>query len=270
MAESWLHEKDTEIAIQGTTSRENIELIIKVVYLVIDGTYKTANSTKGFETFDYLLEHLKIYGITEDSLYNDLITQGVDSNLINNRQFYNGKIDFLQKWLLPSGIGDNKHQFTHKGADYVYDKKEEDGDYWSGKEKHQSWMVKRKLLQDTIKNIYSVSPSDAEKIAMTLYSIHCLRDLHCANVDDPRRREYLFDLPDGIKKYTLPLIKNNDLLKKITESNDKLIKSIDISKKSNKWDENLGIILDDLLGAVESDGGGLLSKVIPEFLSSKI
>jgi hypothetical protein len=265
MAESWLHEKDTEIALQGTTSRENIELIVKTVYLVVDGTYKTANSTKGFETLNYILKNLKIYGITEDSLYNDLINQGVDPHLINDKQIYSDKTDFLQKWLLPSAIGDNKHQYTHKGADYDYNK-EKDADYWSGKEKHQSWMVKRKLLQDTIENIYSVSSADAERIAMTLYSIHCLRDLHCANVDDPWRREYLFDLPKGIKKYTLPLIKNNDLLKKITESNDKLINSIDISKKSNKWDENLGIILDDLLGAVESDGGGLLSKVIPEFL----
>ena len=265
MAESWLHEKDTEIAIHGTTSRENIELVIKVVYLVIDGTYKTANSTKGFETLDYVLKHLKIYGITEDSLYNDLINQGVDPNLINDRQIYNGKTDFLQKWLLPSAIGDNKHQYTHKGADYDYNK-DKDADYWSGKEKHQSWTVKRKLLQDTIKNIYSVSPANAEKIAMTLYSIHCLRDLHCANVDDPWRREYLFDLPKGIKKYTLPLIKSDDLLNKLTENNDKLIKSIRISKTNGKWDENLWTVLDNLLGAVESDGGGLLSKVIPDLL----
>jgi len=266
MAESWVHEKDTKIAIKGTTSPENIELIVNIVYLVIDGTYKTANSTKSFETIDHLLKHLKIYGINEDSLYKDLINQGVAPNEINNG-LYSSKIDFLKKWLLPSAIGANKHQFTHKGPDYNYDSEKENGDYWSGKEKHQSWTVKRKLLIDTIKYIYSLSSDDAENISMTLYSIHCLRDLHCANVDDPWKREYLFDLPKGIIKYTLPLIKHNDLLKKeVTENNDKLIKSIGITKDTSKWDENLGVILDVLLGAVESDRGGLLSKVIPNFL----
>jgi len=265
MAESWLHEKDTRLALQGATSNENIELIVQVVYLVIDGTYKTENTQKSFDVLDNVLKQLKVYGISEESLYNDLINQGVDANEINNGN-YTGKKDFLQKWLLPSAIGENKHQYTHKGADYNYDNEKEDGNYWSGKDKHQSWMAKRKLLQDVIKNIFSVSPADAEKIAMTLYSIHCLRDLHCANVEDPQKREYLFDLPKGVIKYTYPLIKNNDLLKKIKENNEWLAASIERSKKTNKWDDDLSAALENFLGAVEDGNGGLLSKVIPDFL----
>jgi len=264
MAESWLHEKDTRLALQGTTSSENIELIVQVVYLVIDGTYKTGNTQKSFDVLDSILNQLKIYGISEESLYNDLIDQGVDANEINNGNYTDRK-DFIQKWLLPSAIGENKHQYTHKGADYNYDSEKEDSSYWSGKDKHQSWMVKRKLLQDVVKNIFSVSPADAEKIAMTLYSIHCLRDLQCANVEDPKKREYLFDLPKGVVKYAYPLIKNNELLKNIRDNNDRLINSIERSKKANKWDDDLSAALENFLGAVEDGNGGLLSKVIPGF-----
>jgi outer membrane protein OmpA-like peptidoglycan-associated protein len=272
MANSQIHEKDTRIAVKGTTSPDNIELIVNAVYFVVDGTYERSTSSKGFETLDYLLEHLKRYGITEESLYNDLINTGISPDEINKidekekKKLYSNKKAFLQIWLLPSAQGENKHQYTHKGFDYNYDKKEEDGSWWSGKEKHQSWMVKRKLLVDIIKNVYSISPADAEKIAGTLYFIHCLRDLRCCNVDVPQRREYLFDLPKEIKKYTIPIIKSNDLLKKVTEDNDKIIKSIDNSKAADKWDDNLWDVLDNFLGKEESYDGGLLSKVIPEFL----
>jgi hypothetical protein len=159
-----------------------------------------------------------------------------------------------------------KHQFTHKGAGYNYDTVQDNNNMWSGKWKQQSWLVKRKLLIDTIKSVYPESSPNEDNIAMTLYSIHRLRDLRFANTDYPMEREYFFNLPEEVITYTLPLIKSNYLLDQIKELNNKLKTSIMITKDSKKWDNGLSKILDSLLGPESSDEGGLISKVIPDFL----
>ena len=270
MAETPLHERDTRIALQGTTRDDNIEIIIKAVHLVIDGTYETKNSNKNFLILDFLIYNLKKYGIDENSLYKDFLDQGVDPNLINNG-LYRSKMHYLQEWLLPKDIGDNKRQFTHKGADYRYDINKEDNKHndWTGNAKQQSWEVKKKLLIDTIVNIYSIPPNIAQDIAMTLYSIHRLRDLSCSNVEDPSNVNYLFNLPNDLINHTLPLIKNEVLLNEVIKSIDKLQISIGNTKSTNIWDADLVPCVDDLLGAADSEAGGLLSKVVSGVLEDR-
>ena len=277
MAKSDLHRKDTENTIQETTDRKNIDLIVDVVDFCIDGNFHGKDDLKNFmgksitmplpiKQLNSILNSLKIYGINEDSLINDL--GDVDKSGIYNGT-YCGKMHFLYNWLIPVGPFDHKHRYTHKGADYVYDKKEEDENDWSGKEKHQSWLVKRKLMVDTIKNIYSISQPDAEKIAMTLYSIHRLRDLQFnGNTENPPIKEYYLNIVDDLKKYTLPLIKSGDSLKNFSGKIDKLKIELEHTNATRDWSGLLSII-ETLLGSEENawvGGGGEILPVIPEFL----
>ena len=141
MAEAWLHKRDTENTIQGTTSRVNIELIRDVVDLVIDGQY----TKSGVEALDSIIHRL---GINTNSIYQNLLSQGVDPNEIKKSQYNNDLMKYLRAWLLPSH-GPQHQIYTHKGADYDYSKEDDgDGDF-NAKEKNQSWIVKRQLLQNT-------------------------------------------------------------------------------------------------------------------------
>ena len=260
MATSVLHECDVKNELEGTTNDANIGLIFKAVYLATDATY----TNQGFGALDYLLAHLKNYGIDEDSLCNDLKDQGVDTGGIKTQAV---KLDFLRKWLLPEAYGVHKHGYTHKGADYNYDRPEEDDDNWSGKEKQQSWQVRRKLLRDTIKNVYSIPPDDAEKIAITLYSIHRLRDLEFNGGEATPVRDYYLGICDDLRKYALPLTaKNASFHTQIKESIDRLDDEIMKTKNDIKNWPSLKSTIDSLLGT-EKDSmngfGGLYAKIIP-------
>ena len=260
MANTNLHECDIRNALEGTTNDANIELIVKAVYLATDATY----TNQGFSALDYLLTHLKKYGIDEDSLCKDLKDQGVDTGGIRTHA---DKLDFLRKWLLPEAYAEHKHGYTHKGADYNYDKPEEDDGNWFGKEKHQSWQVKRKLLRDTIKNVYSIPPEDAENIAMTLYSIHRMRDLEFNGGEATPVKDYYLGICDDLRKYALPLTaKNASFHAQIEESIDRLDDEIMKTKNDIKNWPSLASTIDSLLGT-EKDSmngfGGLYVKIIP-------
>ena len=260
MANTNLHNCDTRNALNGTANDTNIELIVKAVYLATDATY----TNQGFSALDYLLTYLKKYGIDKDSMCNDLKDQGIDTGGIKTHA---DKLDFLRKWLLPEAYGVHKHGYTHKGADYNYDRPEEDDDRWSGKEKQQSWQVRRKLLRDTIKNVYSISPDDAEKIAMTLYSIHRLRDLEFNGGDDTPVRDYYLGICDDLRKYTLPLAaKNASFHAQIKESIDRLDDEIVKTKNDTKNWPSLVSAIDSLLGTENHSLNGfgeIYAKIIP-------
>jgi hypothetical protein len=205
MAETWAHKKDTEKAVGTTLSREKVETLKDVVHLVIDGQ-ATENEKRGCRE---LISRLEKYGITADGLCRQFLKQGGEPQAIEK---YNGdKQQFLVDWLLPP-YGPAHQVYTHKGADYDYSK-ENDKDYWSALEVQQSWLLKKYLLTKFVENIYSLSSADAEKVAMTLYSVHRLRDLQYNGSDEtpPKKKEYLFNVVQDMEKYTLPLIRNTGL-----------------------------------------------------------
>jgi len=270
MANTDLHRKDTENAIQGTADRKNIDLIVDVVDFCIDGNFHGKDDRKNLtgksiKMLNNILSCLKIYGINEDSLINDL--GDVDTSGIYDGT-YSGKMDFLYDWLIPVAPFENKHRYTHKGADFRYDIEGEDENFFNKKQKHQSWLVKRKLMVDTIKNVYSISHTDAEKIAMTLYSIHRLRDLQFnGNTENPPLKEYYLTIVDDLKKYTLPLIKSNYSLKNFSEKIDKLKIELEHTKATRDWGGLLSTI-ESLLGSEENawaGGAGDILSVIPDF-----
>ena len=280
MAEAWDHEIDTRNAVKGTTSPDNIDLIVKAVFFVIDGTYKRENSEsgKGFETLDYLLEHLKRYGITEDSLYNDLLNAGISPDEINKineankEKLYSNKKDFLQKWLLPSAVGKNKHQFTHKGWDHNYSP--EDGNDWSGQGKNQSWNVKKKLLIEILMNVYQMPRTSAEKAALLLYNVHRLRDAQYNGTKDQKPGEYLNNIPDDLEKYILPLIKDNkekqEFAKEIADYRNSQKEYFDnyFEKGYNDNNSNSPLYkqINKLIGPLKGDDGGMLRKIFYEIV----
>jgi hypothetical protein len=216
MAETWAHKQDTGKAVGATTSAENTELLKDLVHLVIDGQL-SKNGINDSGELNNLLSRLERHGIAMDEIYHEFIKQGVDPKEIEKPQYDGDTLRFLTAWLLPPH-GPSHQLYTHKGADYDYSK-EPDKDYWSAKEIHQSWLVKRYILINAVQKIYSVSPGDAERIAMTLYSVHRLRDLQYNGSDTtpPERKAYLFNVVDDLEKYTLPLIKDTSLYNKIKE-----------------------------------------------------
>ncbi|MCL2007209.1 MAG: OmpA family protein [Treponema sp.] len=264
MAESELHEKDTRNAVHGTTNTENIKLIQDLVYLVIDanivdGQYKGAN------TLTSIFKRIEKFGFTKEKIYDYLLETGVSSSQLQNERYNNDIDKYLQEWLLIPSTAEHKHLFTHKGADYRYDVREEDNqhDLWTGKEKQQSWEVKKKLLKEIIIEIYSISPTIADKIAMTLYSIHRLRDLQYNGAEKTPLKEYYVNIVDDLINYTIPLVESNKI-KDIKENIDELKNNIIYTRNTRNWD-NLFMTIDNLLGSEHSNSGGLLSEVIPDF-----
>jgi archaellum component FlaC len=273
MAETWTHKQDTGKAVGTTTSPENIELLKDVVHLAIDGQLSLPKVPENRERrieeckeeLNGLFSRLMKLGITIDAIYNKFIKNRVSKNTLETE--YNGdKLRFLLFWLLHP-YSPNHQMYTHKGADYDYSK-EPDKDYWSSKEIHQSWLVKRYLLIKAVQEIYSVSPGDAEKMGITLYSIHRLRDLQYNGSDTtpPERKAYLFNVVEDLEKYTLPLIKDASLYNKIKEQIENIKKGIETLRASGNWD---GILkaADMLLGPVDSDEPGLIDEMIPLFTS---
>jgi hypothetical protein len=283
MAETWAHKQDTEKAVKAITSIENTELLKDVVHLAIDGqlslprtpekndpdyAVKLENRERKIEEckkeLNGLFSRLTNHGITIDTIYNEFIKNGVSKNALETE--YNGdKLRFLLFWLLPP-YSPNHQMYTHKGADYDYSK-EPDKDDWSSTEIHQSWLVKRYLLIKTVQEIYSVSPDDAERIGMTLYSIHRLRDLQYNGSDTtpPERKAYLFNVVEDLEKYTLPLIKDASLYNKIKEQIEYIKKGIETLRASGNWD-GISRAADTLLGPIDSDEPGLIDDVISSFI----
>ncbi|GHU70325.1 hypothetical protein FACS189450_04570 [Spirochaetia bacterium] len=282
MAETWAHKQDTGKEVKSTTSPENTELLKDVVHLAIDGQLslprmpakadpdyaaKLENREVKIEErkkeLNGLFSRLMKYGITIDTIYNEFIKNGVGKTALETE--YNGdKLRFLLFWLLPP-YSPNHQMYTHKGADYDYSK-EPDKDDWSSKEIHQSWLVKRYLLIKTVQGIYSLSPGDAERIGMTLYSVHRLRDLQYNGSDTtpPERKAYLFNVVEDLEKYTLPLIKDASLYHKIKEQIDDLKKGLEILRASGNWD-GISKAVDTLLGPIDSEKSGLIDEVISSF-----
>jgi hypothetical protein len=269
MAETWAHKKDTGRAIEATTSADNVELLKDVVHLAIDAQLSNNKHITEHDCTELknLLARLNKYGITADSLYQEFLHQGVSQKEIESPAYCGDKQRFLTAWIFPPHSP--MHQlYTHKGADYDYSI-EADKDYWSANEIQQSWLVKKRLLIKIVQNIYSASHGDAERIAMTLYSIHRLRDLQYNGSDTtpPERKSFLFNIPDDLKKYTLPLIKDKPLYNQINEQITNVEKGIAALRASQDWEGILKAV-DALLGPLESDAGGLLNKVIPAFVST--
>jgi len=63
------HIADTLKTIRGTTSADNIKLLQDIVDLVIDGQ----DTEKSRNALESILSRIKQYGITIDSLYQDLL-----------------------------------------------------------------------------------------------------------------------------------------------------------------------------------------------------
>jgi hypothetical protein len=271
MAETWAHIKDTEKAVGTTLSEKASGDIQNLVHFVIDGqktrskgTEQKQNDQEAVKTY---LEGLSIYGVTPDWLCMDFQKQGVDLKQIN--EIYGGsKILFIYDWILPPG-GPAHQVYTHKGWDYNY-AEENDKDYWSALEVHQSWMVKKNLFIQVIQEAYHLSHNDAERIAALLYTIHRLRDLQYNGTEytTPKQKEYLFNVVEDMEKYILPLIKNTPLRQKVAEGLEVLKKGIDELQTSGlNWNwEGISAAADALLGAIDDETTGLLDDVIPAFM----
>jgi hypothetical protein len=271
MAETWAHIKDTGKAIGTTLSKKAAGDIQDLVHFVIDGqktrSREAEQQKNDRDAFEKNLEGWGAYGVSPGWLCAEFQKQGVDQNQIDAR--YGGdRIAFLYDWLLPPG-GPAHQVYTHKGWDYNY-AEENDKDYWSAVEVHQSWMVKKNLFIQVVKEAYHLSLNDAERIAALLYTVHRLRDLQYNGTEDttPKQKEYLFNVVDDAEKYILPLVKNSPLHKKITEAIESLEKGIGELKTSGpnwNWD-GISAQADALLGAVDNDTTGHLDDVIPAFI----
>jgi hypothetical protein len=275
MAETWAHIKDTGKALGTTLSEKGTSDIQNLVHFVIDGQ-KTRS--KGIEqqksdqeAFKEFLDGLGIYGVTADWLCLEFQKQGVGLKQIN--ESYGGnKILFIYDWILPPG-GPAHQVYTHKGWDYKYTD-DNDKDYWSALEVHQSWMVKKNLFIQVIQAAYHLSHNDAERVAALLYTIHRLRDLQYNGTEytTPKQKEYLFNVVDDAEKYILPLIESASLHKKVTAGIDALKKGIDALQTSGpnwNWD-GISAATDALLGSIDDDTTGHLDEVIPAFIQEKI
>jgi len=194
----------------------------------------------------------------------------VDLKQIDTR--YGGnKIAFIYDWILPPR-GPAHQVYTHKGWDYNY-AEENDKDYWSALEVHQSWTVKKDLLIHVVKEAYHISHTDADRIAALLYTVHRLRDLQYNGTENttPKQKEYLFNVVDDTEKYILPLVRSeplHTLRKKITEGIEALKKGIDELKASGphwNWD-GISAPVNALLGAVDNNTTGHLDEVIPALI----
>jgi len=253
------HIADTLKAIRGTTSDVNTKLLQDAVDLIIDGQ-DTAKSRNAMES---ILSRIKQYGITTDTLYQDLLNSGVDSKEIENPIYNNDKPEFLKKWFLPPH-SPNHQIYTHKGWDHDYSP--EDGDDWSGEAKNQSWKVKKNLLTKIVKIAY---PScDAEKTAVTLYIVHRLRDVQCNGTENKKPGEHLKNIPDELEMYTLPLVKDEEIKRELAKEITDLRNNIK-DYYGNYFDKgyNKGVIapltkqVDKLIGSLEGDKGGMLGKI---------
>ena len=257
------HLADTCRTLRRTTSIENIELITNVTHhIVIDGTWKESK-----ERFNSTLNDLNKFGIDEDSLYEDIIQQGVDRNEINNGN-YNSTLDYLQKWLLSPAIGNGKHQYTHKGWNYPYIN-DKDGSDFSAKEKQQSWNVRKKLLINVIEKIYSLSFVEANNMAATLYNVHRLRDLQYNGTKDKKPGEYLKNVPFDLEEYTLPIIKEADIRQEFIRHITLLKKNIDDYYDcyfENGYNESINISplsgqIDCIIGSIDDDNDTMIGNI---------
>jgi len=259
------HIADTLKTVRGTASDEDIKLIQDVVDLVIDGQ----DTTKSKNALESILSRGKKYGITVDSLYQDLLKSGVDPKEIEYPIYKNDKLEFLKKWLLPPH-GPSHQMYTHKGWNHDYSP--EDGDDWSGQAKNQSWEVKKKMLVDIAKKIYP--SSDAEKIAVTLYNVHRLRDLQCNGTEKQKPGEHLKNIPDELEKFTLPLIKDENKKRKFAKEIADIrseIKDYYENYFTKGFNEDINNPLyrhvDSLIGSLEGDNGGMLGDIYSETIS---
>jgi hypothetical protein len=195
MANPDLHRKDTENAIQGTTSNENTMLIVDVADFCIDGQW----TDKSLAVLDRIICHLEVYGINVNTLYQNFLDQGVDPKEIEKKEYKNDKLEFLRWWFLPPHSA--MHQmYTHKGADYDYSKESDGSGEWKAIEIEHSWKVKRKLLINTIQKVFGLSHIDSERAAMTLYSIHRLRDLkYNGTSKESKLKDYFVNIVDDLK-----------------------------------------------------------------------
>jgi len=253
------HIADTFKTVRGTASDEEIKIIQDVVDLVIDGQ----DTTKSKNALESILSRSKKYGISVDSLYQDLLNSGVDPKEIEYPIYKNDKLEFLKKWLLPPH-GPSHQMYTHKGWNHDYSP--EDGDDWSGVSKNQSWEVKKKMLVDIAKKIYP--SSDAEKIAVTLYNVHRLRDLQCNGTEKQKPGEHLKNIPDELEKYTLPLIKDENKKRKFAKEIADLRTEIDdyyanyFAKGYNEDINNpLYKHINSLIGSFEGANAGMMGDI---------
>jgi hypothetical protein len=269
MAETWAHIKDTGKALGTTLSEKSTSDIQNLVHFVIDGQKTRSKGIEQQESdqeaFKEFLDGLGIYGVTPDWLCMEFQKQGVALKQINEN--YGGnKISFIYDWILPPG-GPAHQVYTHKGWDYKYTD-DNDKDYWSALEVHQSWMVKKNLFIQVIKEAYHLSHNDAERIAALLYTIHRLRDLQYNGTEytTPKQKGYLFNVVDDAEKYILPLIESGSLHKKVTAEIEALKKGINALQTSNpNWDD-ISAATDALLGSIDDDTTGHLDEVIPTFI----
>jgi flagellar motor protein MotB len=259
MAESWVHRQDTERFIKDSLNNDDKQLMVDVVHQVLDGQATTGGKAQ----FRDVLSRLEQKGIAKDELCGVLFRAGVDRSEINK---YPSKEDFLTAWFLPP-YGPTHHAYSHKGYDYDYSKDPDTKDYWSSIEVQQSWLLKKHILEKTVKTVYGISDNTVRNYAATLYNQHRLRDLETNGSDEnfsPCKARHLFNVTDELRKYTLPIIsgsrKKADIEKKI-----KLIEEgiIDVEKSGDFRKIKAGV--DDLNGYFNSPDGGILdiSAVLP-------
>jgi outer membrane protein OmpA-like peptidoglycan-associated protein len=233
-------------------SDDDKRLLENAVHQVLDG-----QATKnGKKEFGDLLSRLEQKGITRDMLCKEFTRAGVNPSEVNK---YQDKGDFLTEWFLPP-YGPGHQAYSHKGYDYDYSKDPDTKDYWTPENVQQSWLVKKYTLEKIVKNIYNTSDEYSKNIAATLYSIHRLRDLQTNGSDENARlSEHLLNVTDDLKKYTLPLYKNDPrMTEKIKAKIEIIEKGISEFKNSGSYNGiNNGV--EGLIGDFSSSQDGILN-----------
>jgi hypothetical protein len=130
----------------------------------------------------------------------------------------------------------------------------------------QSWEVKKYLLTKVLGEIYSLSESRAEALAVLLYNVHRLRDIQCNNYDEKtaEKKKYLFNAGNEIEKYVIPLIADKELKNRVQGLfNDiRSIGQILTGPINDDFWQRFNAPINNLIGSIDSQQSGCITEVV--------